>query len=111
MENIMNSTVVLMTVLGVGAMILAILALQSQKPKDEKIESSTPERPKKSVKLLTKEGVLLYEYRDVYLTHWETSIYCLSYEYEGKSFLRIDKGADMLLLAESYIDIKDEEQE
>jgi len=101
MENIMNSSVVLMTVLGVGAI---ILALQSQKSKNEKIESAKPEKPKKSVQLLTKDGILLYEYKDVYLTHWDKSIYFLSYEYEGKSFLRIDKGADMLLLVESYQD-------
>ena len=105
----MNDTVSLITIL--GAIILGILVLKYSNPKDEQIESSNPERPKKSVKLLTKKGVLLYEYRDVFLTHWDKSIYCLSYEYKGKSFLRIDKGADMLLLAESYIDTQDEEQE
>ena len=107
MENIMNSSVVLMTTLGVGAIILGIVALRSPNPKAEKIKSSNPERPKKSVKLLTKDGVLLYEYKDVYLTHWDKSIYHLSYEYEGKSFLRIDKGVGMLLLAESYMDDKE----
>ena len=109
MENIMNSSIVLMIILGVGSIILAIVALKPPNQKNENTRAGNPQRPKKSVKLLTKDGVLLYEYKDVYLTHWDKSIYHLSYEYEGKSFLRIDKGVDMLLLAESYMDDKEQE--
>ena len=100
----MNSTIVLMIIVGAGAIVLAVLALKFSKPEDEKVKSNTPKRPKKSVKLYTHDGVLLHEYKDVYLTHWDENIYFLSYEYEGKSFLRIDKGTDMLLLVESYLD-------
>ena len=109
MEDIMNGTVMLMTILVVGGIILGILALKYPNPKDEKIKVSTPTRPKKSVKLFTQDGVLLYEYKDVYLTRWDVNIYFLSYTCDGESFLRIDKGADMLLLAESYMGSEEKE--
>ena len=97
------------TMFVVGITILIIMALKSLKHQDEKKNITNIERPKKSVKLFTKDGVLLYEYKDVYLTRWDVGIYFLSYEYEGESFLRIDKGTDMLLLAESYMDNEEEE--
>ena len=83
--------------MGIG---ITIIALKSTSRDNQK--SLLPPKPKKSVKLLTKDGALFYEYKDVYLRHWDKNIYHLSYEYEGKSFMRIHKGTDMLLLSENY---------
>jgi hypothetical protein len=98
----MNSAVILISIIGIGAAILAIIALKSTRRDNTK--SLSPLKPKKFVKLFTKDGALLYEYKDVYLSHWDKNIYHLSYKYEGKSFMRIHKGSDMLLLSENYID-------
>jgi len=59
-------------------------------------------KPKKSVKLFSAEGTLLQEYNDVYVEYEDTNIYLLSNEYEGRCFLRIEKGANMLLIVECY---------
>ena len=107
MEKV-SIAVMFITMFVVGIITLIIMALKYLNSKDEEIKLSSPQRPKKSVKLFTKDGVLLYEYRDVYLTRWDVGIYFLSYEYNGENFLRIDKGADMLLLAESYMDSEEE---
>ena len=71
---------------------------QKEELKNEKIPL-----PKKIVKLISENGDILLEYTDVYLDHWDKSIYYLSYEYEYEynRFLRIDKGENMLLLAEN----------
>jgi uncharacterized protein YpmB len=98
----MDSTILLMSLLGIGVIIFGVKIFKDSSIKVEKVESSTPKRPKKSVKLFTRDGVLLYEYKDVYLTHWDKNIYYLSSENKGENFLRIDKGTDMLLLAENY---------
>jgi hypothetical protein len=96
----MNSAIILITIIGIGATILAIIALKSTRR--DNIKSLLPPKPKKSVKLFTRDGALLYEYKDVYLSHWDENIYHLYHEHEGESFMRIHKGADMLLLSENY---------
>jgi len=100
----MNTTIILIVILGVGAVLLALKAIQYNS--EDKEPKATP-KPKKSVKLFSQDGNLLYEYRDVYLTHWDDTIYLLSYEHDGKTFMRIDKGVDMLLMVESYISTSD----
>ena len=59
-------------------------------------------KPKKSVKLFSADGTLLKEYNDVYVEYEDTNIYLLSNEYEGRCFLRIEKGRNMLLIVECY---------
>jgi len=54
------------------------------------------------VKLFTADGTLLQEYNDVYVEYEDTNIYMLSNEYEGRCFLRIEKGSNMLLIVECY---------
>ena len=68
----------------------------------EGIMSNDIPKPKKSVKLFSAEGTLLQEYNDVYVEYEDTNIYLLSNEYEGRCFLRIEKGANMLLIVECY---------
>jgi len=64
-------------------------------------------KPKKSVKLFTADGTLLQEYNDVYVEYEDTNIYLLSHEYKGRCFLRIEKGANMLLIVECYVEEED----
>jgi len=73
---------------------------------EEIMTSSNNDTPKqkKSVKLLSAEGTLLQEYNDVYVEYEDTNIYLLSHEYKGRCFLRIEKGANMLLIVECYSD-------
>ena len=61
-------------------------------------------KPKKSVKLFSTDGTLLQEYNNVYVEYEDTNIYLLSHEYEGRCFLRIEKGSNMLLIVECYAD-------
>jgi len=68
----------------------------------EEIMSNNTPKPKKSVKLFSAEGILLQEYNNVYVEYEDTNIYLLSNEYEGRCFLRIEKGANMLLIVECY---------
>ena len=72
--------------------------------KKEKDMSEQIPLPKKSIKLLSADGILLYEYNDVYIEYENTNIYMLSKQYRGKCFLRIEKGANMLLIVECYAD-------
>jgi len=65
-------------------------------------------KPKKSVKLFGAEGTLLQEYNDVYVEYEDTNIYLLSREYEGRCFLRIEKGANMLLIVTCYAESKED---
>ena len=97
----MNTTIILLSILGIGAILLALKALQGTSNKEEQVKI-TP-KAKKLVQLFNRDGKLLYEYKDVYLTHWDSTIYLLSYEYKGSTFMRIDKGKDMLLMVESCI--------
>jgi len=98
----MNSAIILILIIGTAAVVLALIALLDTM-RDNKKSLSSP-KPKKSVKLFTRDGTLLYEYKDVYLSNCDNNIYHLYYEYEGESFMRMHKGADMLLLSENYID-------
>ncbi len=98
----MNTTIILISILGTGAILLALKALQGTSNKEEQVKI-TP-KPKKLVHLFNRDGKLLYEYKDVYLTHWDSTIYLLSYEYKGSIFMRIDKGKDMLLMVECYME-------
>jgi hypothetical protein len=111
MENIESSKLILVLIIGILAIDLVFMFLKYKKSTKIAVKSDKPSRAKKSIKLLSKEGVLLYEYKDVYLSRWDTNMYDLSYEYEGKSFIRIDKGVDMLLLVESYQDENTKELE
>ena len=65
-------------------------------------ENDNIPKPKKSVKLFNAEGILLQEYNDIYVEYEDTNIYLLSREYEGRYFLRIEKGSNMLLIVECY---------
>jgi hypothetical protein len=68
----------------------------SDEPKDKEVP------PKKSIRLYSGSGEMLFEYKDVYISHWDSGIYYLSRKYERKSFLRIDKGRYMLLFEKRY---------
>jgi len=57
---------------------------------------------KKNVKLYSADGTLLQEYNGVYIEYEDTNVYILSRKYEGRCFLRIEKGANMLLMVEWY---------
>ena len=65
-------------------------------------------KPKKSLKLFSADGTLLQEYNDIYVEYEDTNIYLLSREYEGRCFLRIEKGANMLLIVECYAESKED---
>ena len=65
----MNSAIILISIIGTGAVVLALIALSSTMRDNTK--SLLPPKPKKSIKLFTKDGSLLYEYKDVYLSHWD----------------------------------------
>jgi hypothetical protein len=100
----MNIDVIFATIimLAVSIMILRVLWIDYKSDTLCKLDKNKkPKLPKKSVKLFSQRGVLLYEYRDVYITHWDENIYLLSYEQSGETFLRIDKGDGMLLMVES----------
>jgi len=74
----------------------------------EEIMNNDIPKPKKSVKLFSAEGTLLQEYSDVYVEYEDTNIYLLSREYEGRCFLRIEKGSNMLLIVECYTESKED---
>jgi len=65
---------------------------------EESMSSDIPQ--KKNVKLYSADGTLLQEYNGVYIEYEDTNVYILSHEYEGRCFLRIEKGANMLLMVE-----------
>ena len=65
----------------------------------ETVPSSKPS--KKNVTLFDEHGSKVLEYKNVYVTHWDTNIYLFSKEVEGKSFAKIDKGENMLLVIEN----------
>ncbi len=58
-------------------------------------------KPKKSIRLISADGTVLFEYKDLFLSRSSTGVYKLSKEYKGESAIEIDKGADMLLMVES----------
>ncbi len=96
-----NSALVLMGILAIVAIAIGIIVLRPSKEELSK-KKSNPPKAKKSIKLFTQEGLLLYEYNDIFITHWDANIYLLSRTNNGKTFLRMDKGAGMLLVVESY---------
>ena len=97
-----NMASIILASLGLFSMFISYLALiTDKKNKEEKqMLKDAPPPPYKSIKLMNMDGVVLQEYKDVYLDHWDKNIYFLSYEYEGKSFVRIDKGENILLVGE-----------
>ena len=98
----LNSFIVPGVIGVVGAVILYFIykdMLKSSIP--EKREKDCATEPKKTVKLFTSDGVLLNEYKDVYVTHWDANIYLLKQD-ENKNKITINKGANMLLTIEDY---------
>jgi len=73
--------------------------------------SSDAQQQKKNVKLYSADGTLLQEYNGVYVEYEDTNVYTLSHEYEGRCFLRIEKGANMLLMVEWYSEDESKEDE
>ncbi|MFK5937982.1 MAG: hypothetical protein QM497_06235 [Sulfurimonas sp.] len=71
--------------------------------------SNDIQQQKKNVKLYSADGALLQEYNGVYIEYEDTNVYTLSHEYEGRCFLRIEKGANMLLMVEWYGEDKTKE--
>ena len=94
----MNSAIMLITILAVISIVMAFIAYRDQDKKDSLKRSS---QPKKSIKLISAEGTILFEYKDLFLSRTGSGVYKLSKEYKGSSVIEIDKGADMLLLVES----------
>ena len=74
---------------------------------EETMSNDIP-KPKKSVKLFSADGTLLQEYNEVYIEYENTNVYMLSHEYEGRCFLRIEKGSNMLLIVECYTESKED---
>ena len=92
----MNSAIMLITILAVISIVMAFIAYQ-----DKKDSLKRSSQPKKSIKLISAEGTILFEYKDLFLSRTGSGVYKLSKEYKGSSVIEIDKGADMLLLVES----------
>ena len=102
MDNL-NSYIVPGIIGAVGMVILYFMYKDMLKSSiREKREKDCEIRPKKTVKLFTSDGVLLNEYKDVYVTHWDANIYILKQD-ENKNKITINKGANMLLTIEDYI--------
>ena len=99
----LENVIVAVLILGAFAWILGKDGLRYLRslPK-ETISPSNPS--KKNVRLLDEHGSILLEYKDVYVTHWDTNVYLFSKEIDGKSFAKIDKGENMLVVIEN-IDI------
>jgi len=102
----MNIEVILISFVTILVIVLVGIALwPNYKNKyQEKDMSEQIPLPKKSIKLLSADGTLLYEYNDTYIDYEGTNVYMLSKQYCGKCFLRIEKGANMLLIVECYAD-------
>ena len=94
----MNSAVILITLLAVMSIVIVFMAYRKPSTPGSHRSSSNP---KKSIKLISANGSVLFEYKDLFLSRSSNGVYKLSKEYEGESIVEIDKGADMLLLVES----------
>lgn len=101
MDNSINSALALVGVISMGAILLAAKAVLDTKKEKIFQNQSVEIASKKIFKLFNNDGILIREYKNVYVTNWDTNIYLLSHEYKGKYFIRIDKGENMLLTSES----------